>query len=188
MGRTQNGLNNLLNAIFSPQLARGLVNSGGYHINHSDPDGVRNAALDALAHREWICAQDYLLRHGGRDTFPSLYEVEIFQGHPQTTVNLPYMCAPNNNFNASCHTSDVLLVWGTLSSKTQNVQPYYDQSDLLHPQMLNGIFGSFCRTSDPNPDPAFLKVRGRTPLHVRSSAAINTECRRTTLKRKIPVC
>lgn len=94
--------------------------------------------------------------------FFSLYEVQISQGHlkRQSNYHTLYICAPNNNFNATCHTSDLLLIWGNLNSKTQHVQPYYDQSDILHSQMLNDMFGPFFRTSDPNPDPAFLKVRG----------------------------
>lgn len=37
---TQNALNNLLNTTFPSKLAKSLVNSGAYRINHSDPDGA----------------------------------------------------------------------------------------------------------------------------------------------------
>ncbi|GMG06218.1 unnamed protein product [Aspergillus oryzae] len=160
LGASQTALNTLFTAAFPAKLAESLISSNAFPINMSDPDSTRNVAADALTHSEWSCAQSYLLRKGGDRVFPQLYEVELTRGHIQTNVSVPEVCSPNNNYNASCHASDVLPVWGTLNSKTRNVDPYYDQDDILHSQLLNDVFGSFFRTRNPNPDQAFLQVRG----------------------------
>lgn len=159
LGSTQLALNVLLKATFGSKLAPKLIASGAFNVNTSDLDGVRNAVSDALTHSEWSCAQGHLLNISD-SAFPSLYEVEIEDGHIQTNTSVPEICSPNNDYNASCHSSDVLLAWGTLNSKTQNVDPYYNDKDILHSQLIHDIFGEFFRTRNPNPDSGFLKVRG----------------------------
>jgi acetylcholinesterase len=121
-------------------------------------DSVRITGAEALTYSEWVCPQAYLLRNGGTATFPSLYEVQITKGH--AAYNLPEICFPNLVYNATCHSNDVLPVWGTLNSKTEGVSGYYDTDDWLHSQLLNDIFGSFFRSYDPNPDIEWLRVRG----------------------------
>lgn len=160
LGASQGTLNTLIKTAFPPKLAESLTRTNVFPINLTDPDSTRNVAADALTYSEWSCPQSYLLRNGGQRVFPQLYEVEITQGHSQTNVTVPEVCLPNKNFNASCHTADVLPVWGTLNSKTKNVDPYFGQNDILHSQLLNDIWGSFFRSHNPNPDQAFLKVRG----------------------------
>jgi acetylcholinesterase len=160
LGASQQGVDTLARFVFPYKLAESLIRSQAFLVNVSDPDGTRNVAANALTHSEWNCAQSYLLRRGGQQAFPQLYEVEITQGHIQTNVKVPAVCSPNGNYNASCHTSDVLPVWGTLNSKTKNVDPYYDQNDILHSQLLNDVFSAFFRSRNPNPDQALLKVRG----------------------------
>ncbi|CAG8408559.1 unnamed protein product, partial [Penicillium salamii] len=159
LGSTQLALNVLLKATFGSKLAPKLIASGAFNVNTSDLDDVRNAVSDALTHSEWSCAQGHLLNISD-SAFPSLYEVEIEDGHIQTNTSVPEICSPNNDYNASCHSSDVLLAWGTLNSKTQNVDPYYNDKDILHSQLIHDIFGEFFRTRNPNPDSGFLKVRG----------------------------
>jgi acetylcholinesterase len=73
---------------------------------------------------------------------------------------MPDICYPNSAYNASCHTSDILLAWGTLNTKTEDVRPYYDDRDILHSQLVHDVFGAFFRERNPNPDLEFLKVRG----------------------------
>ncbi|KAI9925762.1 hypothetical protein ASPWEDRAFT_42435 [Aspergillus wentii DTO 134E9] len=160
LGASSLALDALYKTAFPSDLANSIIKSGAFAVNRGDPDGARNAAADALTHAEWVCPQSYLLNNTGKNSFPSLYQVEITQGHMQTTSDVPEICSPNDNYSASCHSSDVLPIWGTLNSKTQNVAPYYDERDILHSQLLNDIFGSFFRTHNPNPDPAFLKARG----------------------------
>ena len=159
LGSTQTALDVLLNATFGSTLAPKMISSSAFNVNTSDSDGVRNAASDALTHSEWTCAQGYLLNISS-SAFPSLYEIEIVDGHIQTNVSVPEICSPNNVYNASCHASDVLLAWGTLNSKTMNVDPYYDDKDILHSQLIHDVFGAFFRTRNPNPDLGFLEVRG----------------------------
>ena len=159
LGSSQLALDALLQLAFGTELAPKMISSGAFEVNSSDPDGVRNAASDAVTASEWTCAQGYLLNNS-RSAFPALYEVVITNGHIQTNVGVPAICSPNNDYNASCHSSDVLLAWGTLNSKTQNVAPYYDDQDIRHSQLLHDIFGAFFRTRNPNPDLDFLKVRG----------------------------
>lgn len=159
LGSTQVALDALFQVAFGDEMASKMISSGAFEVNTSDPDGVRNAASDAVTCSEWTCAQGYLLKNT-RSAFPSLYEVEIINGHVQTNVDVPAICSPNNDYNASCHTSDVLLAWGTLNSKTMNVDPYYNNEDILHSQLLHDIFGAFFRTRNPNPLLDFLKIRG----------------------------
>ncbi|KAL4897497.1 Carboxylesterase family-domain-containing protein [Aspergillus ambiguus] len=161
LGTTQVGLNLLFNIAYPSDLADQLIDSDAYPLNRSDPDGIRNTAIDVLTHSEWSCAQAHLLRLAANgSSFPAVYEVEITDGHVQTTIDVPEVCSPNDNNNATCHSADVLPIWGTLNSKTQNVAPYYDADDVRHSQLLDDVFGAFFRTRSPNPDPAFLRVRG----------------------------
>ncbi|PKY00530.1 alpha/beta-hydrolase [Aspergillus campestris IBT 28561] len=161
LGATQTGLNLLLSIAFPPDLAKALIKEDVFPINRSDPDGIRNLGADALTHSEWSCPQSHLLDIAANNSiFPSLYEFQITNGHVQSTDDTPEVCSPNDNFNATCHTADVLPVWGTLNSKTHSVDPYYDVRDILHSQLLHDVFGAFLRTRNPNPDPQFLRIRG----------------------------
>ncbi|CAG8910213.1 unnamed protein product [Penicillium egyptiacum] len=158
LGSTRAPLATLLNATFGDGLAQKIVSSGAYDVDDSDTDAVLNAASDALTHSQWTCPQGYLLDNSN-SAFPSLYEIQIADGHAQTS-KMPDICYPNSVYNASCHTSDVLLAWGTLNTKTEDVHPYYDDRDVLHSQLVHDVFGSFFRRRNPNPDLEFLKVRG----------------------------
>ncbi|KAE8349900.1 Carboxylesterase family-domain-containing protein [Aspergillus coremiiformis] len=160
LGASQDALNLLINTTLPPKLAESVIRANVFLVNATDPDSTRNVAADALTHKQWSCAQSYLLRKGGQRVFPQLYEVEITQGHVQTNVGVPEVCSPNNVYNASCHSADVLPVWGTLNSKTKTVAPYYNQDDILHSQLLNDVWASFFHSHNPNPDQALLKLRG----------------------------
>ncbi|PYI05664.1 carboxylesterase [Aspergillus sclerotiicarbonarius CBS 121057] len=160
VGTTEAALELVYSYAYPTSLIKSLLATNAFPLNPSDSDSVRNTVADALTHSEWSCPQAYLLRNGGRHAFPHLWEVEIKHGHIQTTVDVPSICSPNTDYNATCHSSDVLLAWGTLNSKTKNVSPYYNQRDILHSRLLNDIFGSFFRTRNPNPDQEMLKLRG----------------------------
>ncbi|KNG84178.1 cholinesterase [Aspergillus nomiae NRRL 13137] len=160
IGSTNIGLDIFFSAVYPSSLATSLIKSGAFPINYRDPDSLRNTGADALTHSKWFCPQAYLLHHGARTVLPHLYTVQIQHGHVQTTADVPKVCSPNDNYNATCHTADVLPIWGTLNAKTQNVDPYYGPRDISHSQMLNDIFSSFFRTHNPNPDPELLKIRG----------------------------
>ncbi|KAL4930497.1 putative cholinesterase [Aspergillus undulatus] len=161
LGSTQSGLNTLLGIAYPRDLAAALVNSTAFPTNPNQTDSVRITGSAALTHSEWTCPQAYLLRNGGRASFPTLYEVELTQGHAHNSSGTtPEACVPNPIWNATCHASDVLPAWGTLNSKTQFVEPYYGVQDLHHSQVLNDIWGSFFRSHDPNPDTEVLALRG----------------------------
>lgn len=147
-----------LNATFGETLAQNIIASGAYKVDDSDTNAVLNAVSDALTHSQWTCPQGYLLDNSN-SAFPSLYEIQITDGHAQTAI-MPDICYPNSVYNASCHTSDNLLAWGTLNAKTEDVKPYYDDRDILHSQLIHDVFGAFFRERNPNPDLEFLKVRG----------------------------
>ncbi|KAJ5927593.1 hypothetical protein N7516_009366 [Penicillium verrucosum] len=155
---TKAPLATLLNATFDETLAQNIIASGAYNVNDSDTGAVLNALSDVLTHSQWTCPQGYLLDNSN-SAFPSLYEIQITDGHAQTS-NMPDICYPNTGYNASCHTSDNLLAWGTLNTKTEDVKPYYDDRDILHSQLLHDVFGAFFRERNPNPDLEFLKIRG----------------------------
>jgi carboxylesterase type B len=158
LGSTPAPLAVLLNATFGDALAQKIISSGVYNVDDSDTDAVLNALSDALTHSTWTCPQGYLLDNF-YSAFPSLYEIQIADGHAQTS-NMPDICYPNSVYNASCHTSDILLAWGTLNTKTEDVRPYYDDRDIFHSQLVHDVFGAFFRERNPNPNLAFLKVRG----------------------------
>jgi acetylcholinesterase len=160
MEATTTNRNLLFGVAYPADLAKSLVASNAFPLNPTDPDTVRNVGAQALTYSEWTCPQAHVLANGGATAFPALYEVEITSGHIQTNVGVPAICSPNNDYNATCHSGDVLPVWGTLNSKSRNVDPYYDTTDLLHSQLLDDVFGAFFRTRNPNPDPEMLRVRG----------------------------
>ncbi|KAL3465180.1 Carboxylesterase family-domain-containing protein [Aspergillus heterothallicus] len=162
LGSAQSFLNTLLGVAYPPALAQIIANGTFFPVNPNQNDSVRITVAEALTHSEWVCPQAYLLRNAVSNnpaTFPSLYEVEITKGHAGY-ASMPEVCFPNGVYNATCHSNDVLPVWGTLNSKTQGVPTYYDTLDWLHSQLLNDIFGSFFRSYDPNPDAEWLRVRG----------------------------
>ncbi|PKX90350.1 putative cholinesterase [Aspergillus novofumigatus IBT 16806] len=150
----------LFGVAYPADLAKSLAASNAFPLDPSDPDTVRNVGAQALTYSEWTCPQAHLLANGGATAFPALYELEITRGHIQTNAGVPAVCSPNTDYNATCHAADVLPVWGTLNSKSRNVDPYYDTTDLLHSQLLDDVFGAFFRTRSPNPDPEMLRVRG----------------------------
>ena len=158
LGSSEKALDSVFSIAYSSGLANDLANSDAFHVNSSHSDAVRREISNALTFSEWTCPQGYLLNHDS-GSFPKAYEVQIGQGH-ESTDDAPGICSPNQQFNASCHASDVLLVWGTLNSKTLNVDPYYGPRDVKHSQLLNDIWGSFFRTHDPNPDHCWLLIRG----------------------------
>ena len=161
---------------FPMNLAQSLTNSTYFNVSSSDNDGVRDALAQVLTLSEWLCPEKYLLKNGGNSTFPAAWEVLLTNGHLQTTVGSPYVCSPNDVFNATCHTSDVLLVFGTLNSKVNYTDPYYNTNDVLHAQLLNDVWGSFFRTHDPNPSLEWLSVRGpayASTLRVFNSTGFN---------------
>ncbi|RAK77089.1 putative cholinesterase [Aspergillus fijiensis CBS 313.89] len=175
MGSSEVALAEIFSLAYPSSLAKALIASDAFSTNPNATDSVRNVAADALTHSEWTCPQSYLLNLATANTttnattanttlpkkqFPHLYQFSIPQGHIQTTVGTPAICSPNQDKNATCHSSDVLLVWGTLNSKTQNVAPYYGPTDIQHSQLLNDIFASFFRTRNPNPDVEALQLRG----------------------------
>lgn len=170
LGSTTVGLDIVFSIAYPDDLSKELVSSGVFPVDKSSPDGTRNAAADALTYSEWTCPQAHVLNltSAAPTTFPGLYEVQIGQGHVRTTDDVPEICSPNEDYNASCHSSDVVLIWGTLNSKIKAVDPYYSERDLEHSQMLNDVFGSFFRAHDPNPDLEWLRVRG--PAYNASSA------------------
>lgn len=160
IGNSQAGLNKALNVVYIPALVNDIIASGDFNVDPTDPDSIRNQLGIYGTESEWTCAQSYILDNDGASSFPSLYQVEITQGHAQSTVGTPAICLPNSDYNAVCHASDVLLVWGNLNSKTKNVQPYHNDDEILYSQLMNDVWGSFIRTNNPNPNTDLLKVRG----------------------------
>ncbi|PWY77070.1 cholinesterase [Aspergillus heteromorphus CBS 117.55] len=158
---TVSALSLIYDIAYPASLAESLLASKAFPLIPTDPDTIRNLIGSALTYSEWTCPQSYLLHQAlAHQTLPRLWAFSTPHGHIQTNVSVPAICSPNQDYNATCHTSDVLLAWGTLNSKTQNVAPYYNVQDVLHSRLLNDIFGSFFRTGDPNPDPLMLKIRG----------------------------
>ncbi|KAL4801965.1 alpha/beta-hydrolase [Aspergillus unguis] len=161
LGSGQLALDTLLGIAYPPKLAAALIAASAFSTDLLQEDAVRIQGGLAFTASEWTCPQAYLLRNsGGRNgSFPILYEVEITDGHADSNTTAE-ICLPNDVYNATCHSNDILPAWGTLNSKTQDVQPYYGVKDLHHSQMLNDIFGAFFRTRNPNPDPEVLRIRG----------------------------
>ncbi|RAL11924.1 putative cholinesterase [Aspergillus homomorphus CBS 101889] len=176
LGSSKLALAEIFTLAYPSSLAKALIASNAFLVNPNDTDSARNVAAEALTHSEWTCPQSYLLNIATTNItnatttapqnttlpkpFPHLYQLSIPQGHIQTIVNTPPICSPNPDKNATCHSADVLLIWGTLNSKTQNVSPYYSTQDIQHSQLLNDIFSAFFRTRNPNPDVETLGLRG----------------------------
>ena len=57
-----------------------------------------------------------------------------------------------------CHSGELYYVFGNLPAN----RPYRDDKDLPFMQQMVDVWTSFARTYDPNPDPAYLNVRGYT--------------------------
>jgi acetylcholinesterase len=115
----------LLNATFGDALAQKIISSDVYKVDDSDTDAVLNAAY-------WMSAHDHLLlesrirtgRRNGNDREDNPADKSTYCGSAH-----PKVCYPNSVYNASCHTSDILLAWGTLNTKTEDVRPYYDDRE-----------------------------------------------------------
>ncbi|CEJ87314.1 hypothetical protein VHEMI04375 [[Torrubiella] hemipterigena] len=160
IGNSQATLDAGLPILFPPKLAAKILASGVFQVDKNDPDGTRNMVGDLVTYSEWSCAQGYILDHAV-SVFPSAYQVQIGSGHQQANASeVTPTCFPNHDYNATCHTADVLPVWGNLNSKSISVLPYYSNDDILHSQFMNDIWGSFFHTLDPNPDSKALERRG----------------------------
>lgn len=160
IGSSQQTLDATLGAIFTQELADKIEKSGAFEVDTSDPDGTRNTIGDLITHASWTCAQSFILDSAG-DVFPAIYQVEVGSGHQQSNAkDVTSTCFPNNSYNATCHTADVLPVWGNVNSKTKGTRPYYDNNDLLHSQFMNDIWGAFFHTGNPQPDAEVLAKRG----------------------------
>lgn len=166
---TQTALAAMLNETLGPNATQALVTSNIATLDTDAETGdsissnALHKALMLLGTREWTCAIAYLLRLAEpKRIFPRIYSVQISNGHYQTSAkeSTPPVCIPHPALNVSCHTSDVLPIWGTLNAKTAYVRPYVSVRDQLHAQVMNDLFSAFFRSHDPNPEREVLSVRG----------------------------
>lgn len=169
LGNSQAAFNALLNIAYPPQLASALINASVFTTSPSsssnsstkNTDSVRALASEALTLSEWTCPLSSLLDSAIAHTTHPIYKFEINKGHIQTTLSTPAICSPraNNTFNATCHSADVLPVWGTLNSKTRFVDPYYGPDDVQLSQLLGDVFAAFMRSGgNPNPSEEWLEL------------------------------
>ncbi|EAW10950.1 putative cholinesterase [Aspergillus clavatus NRRL 1] len=175
---TQANLNLLLGLSYPPGLAKALAASGAFPLDASDPDTVRITGIHALTSSEWTCPQAHLLALASNASsssarvpnkpFPALYALQIANGHIQSPTSAPAICSPNPVYNATCHSADVLPVWGTLDAKTRAVAPYYSPADHLLSQLLADVFAAFFRARSPNPSVHMLARRGPAYAHSRA--------------------
>ncbi|KAL2812146.1 Carboxylesterase family-domain-containing protein [Aspergillus granulosus] len=162
LGSSQSFLDTIFELVYPPAIVQALKNGTIFPVDPNQNDSVRITGAEAVTYSEWFCPQAYLLRNAVSQTptiFPALYEVEITKGHPPY-ASLPEICSPNTVYNATCHSNDILPIWGTLNGEPQGVPSYYNMQSWMHSQLLNDIFGSFFRSYDPNPDTEWLRVRG----------------------------
>lgn len=177
---TQTALTSMLNETLGQNLTQALTSaniatlSPSPNSNNNISSNSLDTALMLLGTREWTCAIAHLLHLAQQNAiFPEIYSIQISNGHYQTSSPeaTPPVCIPNPALNVSCHTSDVLPIWGTLNAKTTHVVPYVSPRDHLHSQVLNDLFGAFFRTGDPNPQREFLDIRG--PAYAASLAVFH---------------
>lgn len=157
LGSDQESLDAALSIAYPNDLAEEMVDSGDFLVNSSNPDGVRVAIASFLTNSEWLCPQAHLMNRAN-NSFPMLYEGLITRGYASNSSFTTEICIPNDNYNATCHASDVVPVWGAINVLDED--SYYDEDGLPHSQLMNDIWGSFFRTHDPNPDVNMLKIRG----------------------------
>ena len=157
LGSSQEFLDTSLSIAYPRDLAEQMVESGVFLVNSSNPDGVRVAIAEFLTNSEWICPQAYLMNRAN-NSFPMLYEGLLSRGYQANSSYVPDICLPNEYYNATCHASDVVPVWGAMD--VFESQHFYDEQGLSHSQLMNDIWGSFFRTHNPNPDVNMLKIRG----------------------------
>ncbi|KAI6354090.1 hypothetical protein MCOR25_008759 [Pyricularia grisea] len=65
--------------------------------------------------------------------------------------------SPEGNFR--CHTGEMLYVFGNVARRGL---PFRDEGDLIFERYILNSFAAFARAYDPNPDVAFLEMRGYT--------------------------
>ncbi|PLB49651.1 carboxylesterase [Aspergillus steynii IBT 23096] len=179
LGSSQSAFNALLGLAYPAPLAGALINASAYTTSPSPGgqgmegkggnDSVRILAATALTQSEWTCPLSSLLRTANHTTQTNQtnhpqtpwYNLKLEKGHIQTTLSTPPTCSPrtSNAKNATCHAADVLPIWGTLNTKTQHVDAYYDARDVLLSQLLADVWGAFVRSGgDPNPNSSWLSV------------------------------
>ncbi|KZT58011.1 alpha/beta-hydrolase [Calocera cornea HHB12733] len=76
---------------------------------------------------------------------------------PPVTAQFPFGDPSQEYFH--CHSGDLYLVFGSLN---RAALPYRDSNDLPFAQAVLDRWSSFIRTYNPNPNPAYLTVRGYT--------------------------
>lgn len=152
-----------LEVAYSPKKGKEMAQSGYFKASKDNATlaGTGLGLIYTLS--EWFCPTDYLLRNSSLN-FPSLYQILFNKGHVPTNASSPLIkeCFPSqkNTYNATCHASDYLLVFGNLNTKTSGVYPYESNEEVYYSQTINDIWSSFFHTGNPNPDINYLKIRG----------------------------
>ena len=152
-----------LEVTYTPKKGKAIAQSGYFKASKDNATRAGTGIGLIYTLSEWFCPTDYLLRNSSL-SFPSLYQILFNKGHIPTNASSPIIqeCFPNikNAYNATCHASDYLLVFGNLNTKTLGVYPYESDEEVYYSQTINDIWSSFFHTGNPNPDTNYLRTRG----------------------------
>lgn len=155
------------NLYISPYYSQDVIDSDLfplYDTGNLTADSV-NVSVRINTDLVWRCAGEATVYAGaGSGAVPAAYFYESVRAYPEEAYNPlglditgditpEYPLGNPNTFYYKVHSSDIPNFFGALHS-------YRDVNDLLTVQLTSGYFGSFIRTGQPNPDLAYLQVRG----------------------------
>ncbi|KAG6353790.1 hypothetical protein INS49_005271 [Diaporthe citri] len=155
------------NLYISPYYSQDVIDSDLfplYDTGNLTADSV-NVSVRINTGLVWRCAGEATVYAGAESgAVPAAYFYESVRAYPEEAYNPlglditgditpEYPLGNPNTFYYRVHSSGIPNFFGALHS-------YRDVNDLLTVQLTSGHFGSFIRTGQPNPDLAYLQVRG----------------------------
>ncbi|CAK7222789.1 hypothetical protein SEUCBS140593_005022 [Sporothrix eucalyptigena] len=139
----------------------------GVLANTTDPAQIFNASMAIATDGEFTCfdlAKSYsAARHG---VWKATYAYQFNRTYQTAGYTKPW-CTPAKTASRphgdpdleyyKCHAGEQMVVFAT---EARDGLPDRDGHDVAFMQLVVDYWSTFARTGDPNPDPAYLKVRG----------------------------
>ncbi|TRM56458.1 Alpha/Beta hydrolase protein [Schizophyllum amplum] len=146
--------------VVGADLAKTVIESGLWQI--SDKFTPYNATINVYTNNRLTChAEEFIAAAATSGAFPSLHVYNMHWAYALSYYDPYNLCTfpvgePDTPYYM-CHSGDLYEVFGTYYFFDQ---PVRTPEDIYHTLLVQDMLGAFARTGDPNPDPAYLSVRG----------------------------
>ncbi|KAL1741512.1 Alpha/Beta hydrolase protein [Schizophyllum fasciatum] len=146
--------------VVSEEIANNVIKSGLWKTG--DDFSLYNATINVVTNNGLTChAEEFVTAASSSGAFPSIYVYNMHWAYALSYYDPYNLCTfpvgkPETPYY-KCHSGDLYEIFGTYYFFDQ---PVRTPEDIQHTALLQDVLGAFARTGDPNPDAAYLKVRG----------------------------